>query len=239
MSPSSRVKSVVLLSGGLDSSANLAFCREYDDPVLALTVRYGQRSQDREVAAAKKFCEVYQVAHQVLDLPWLGSLGGSALTSNANEVPSLTTDQLDDRIVTEQSAKSVWVPNRNGILINAAAAFAERLGAERVVVGFNSEEAVTFPDNSEEFIKRATRSLEYSTSNQVRVFCYTTDKNKKQIVNELAHLSKPFPFEHVWSCYHGGEKVCGECESCRRLARALAHAPGRLVTGKLREKIDG
>jgi 7-cyano-7-deazaguanine synthase len=213
-------KSVVLLSGGLDSAANLAFCREYDDPILAITVRYGQRAQDREVAAARKFCEVYKVKHHVLDLPWVGELGGSSLTSDSSSVPTLETHQLDDREVTEKSAQSVWVPNRNGILINAAASFAESLKAERVVVGFNSEEASTFPDNSEEFLKRATRSLEYSTSNQVQVFCYTTDKNKKQIVNELELLPNSFPFELVWSCYHGDVKPCRECESCRRYARA-------------------
>ena len=108
------------------------------------------------------------------------------------------------------------------ILINVAAAFAERAEAERVVVGFNSEEAATFPDNSEEFLKRSTRALEYSTANQVQVFSYTTDRNKKQIVNELRQLKKSFPFNLIWSCYHGGETPCGSCESCRRMARATA-----------------
>jgi len=123
--------------------------------------------------------------------------------------------------VTEKSAKSVWVPNRNGILINAAAAYAEKLGAHRVVVGFNVEEASTFPDNSEEFLKRATRSLEYSTSNQVEVYCYTTSLNKRQIVRELRALPRKFPFELLWSCYEGGETPCGRCESCQRQARAF------------------
>jgi 7-cyano-7-deazaguanine synthase len=218
----SRKKSVVLLSGGLDSAANLAFCREYDEPSLAITVRYGQRAQNKEVQAAKALCEAFDVPHHVLDLGWLGALGGSSLTSTGEAVPTIQTSQLDDRGVTEKSAKSVWVPNRNGILINAAAAFAERASAERVVVGFNSEEAATFPDNSEEFLKRATRSLEYSTANQVQVFCYTADKNKKQIVNELRQQKKAFPFGLLWSCYHGGDEPCGTCESCRRLARAIA-----------------
>lgn len=214
-------RSVVLLSGGLDSAANLAFACEYDDPILAITVRYGQRAQDREVAAARSLCGYYGTEHKVLELPWLGALGGSSLTESTMELPELKQDQLDDREVTEKTAKSVWVPNRNGILINAAAAFAERVGANRVVVGFNAEEAATFPDNSEEFLKRATRALEYSTSNQVAVYCYTTAWNKKQIVRELRGLKKNFPFERLWSCYLGGEKPCGKCESCQRQARAL------------------
>jgi len=206
----------------LDSSANLAFCREHDEPVLALTARYGQRAQDREVAAARKLCEHFGVRHEVLELPWLGAVGGSSLTEVNLVLPSLAQAELDDRDLTTRSAKSVWVPNRNGILINAAAAYAERLGARRVVVGFNIEEASTFPDNSEEFLKRASRALEYSTSNQVEVFCYTTELNKTQIVRELRGLRSRFPFELLWSCYKGEEKPCGECESCQRQARALA-----------------
>ena len=213
-------RSVVLLSGGLDSAANLAFCREYDEPVLALTARYGQRAQDREVEASRKLCDYYRVEHQVLELPWVGALGGSSLTESSMTLPEIQKNELDDRKITEKTAKSVWVPNRNGILINAAAAFAERLGATRVVVGFNSEEAATFPDNSAEFLKRATRSLEYSTSNHVSVYCYTTALNKIQIVRELRKLKPAFPFDRIWSCYMGGEKPCGRCESCQRQARA-------------------
>ena len=98
----SRKRSLVLLSGGLDSAANLAFCREYDDPVLAVTVRYGQKAQDKEVSAARKLCEVYEVEHRVLDLQWLGALGGSSLTSDKTSVPKVATRDLDDREVTEK-----------------------------------------------------------------------------------------------------------------------------------------
>ena len=217
--PSTR--SVVLLSGGLDSAANLAFCRAQDDPVLALTARYGQRAADAEVRAARALAETYGVRHEVVDLTWLGALGGSALTQEAAAMPELRPDQLDERAATEKSAKAVWVPNRNGVLINVAAAYAERLGATRVIVGFNREEAATFPDNSGEFLGRATRSLEFSTANQVEVFCYTTQLDKREIVAKLERLEKPFPYDLIWSCYQAGPKACGLCESCRRLARAL------------------
>lgn len=216
-----RVKSVVLLSGGLDSSANLALCADRDEPVLALTCRYGQRAADREVEAARGLAGEYGVRHEVLDISWLGALGGSALTTSAIAMPSPAHDQLDDARITAASAKSVWVPNRNGVFINVAASVAERLGAERVVVGFNREEAATFPDNSVAYLDAATRALGYSTANGVRVHCYTAEMDKRGIVRELSRLRRPFPFERVWSCYEGSEKPCQRCESCRRLARAL------------------
>jgi 7-cyano-7-deazaguanine synthase len=217
-----RVKSVVLLSGGLDSSANLALAVELDQVVCALTVDYGQRAAAREIQAARSLCEYYGVEHRMIDLKWLGALGGSALTDNSAAVPDPGAASLDDAGVTAQTARAVWVPNRNGVLINAAAALAERLGAKRVVVGFNREEAATFPDNSQAFLDALARSLEFSTANQVEAFCYTTALDKREIVARLRALSAPaFPFQKIWSCYQGGEIPCGQCESCRRLARAL------------------
>lgn len=214
-------RSVILLSGGLDSAANLALCAERDEPVLALTANYGQRAYEPELRAARALCSYYGVKHEQVELAWLGALGGSSLTSRALEMPDVATALLDDDFATRASAKAVWVPNRNGVLINVAAAYAERVGATRIVVGFNIEEAATFPDNSAEFLKRATDALAYSTANQAAVFCYTTALNKRQIVSQLRGLARAFPFDQVWSCYQGGPKSCGTCESCRRLERAL------------------
>ncbi len=217
-----RKRSVILLSGGLDSAANLAWCVEQDEPVLALTFRYGQKAQDREVAAAQRLCRYYDVRHEVVELSWLGRLGGSSLTEAKSEIPRLAGAGLDDLKQATKTAKAVWVPNRNGVFINIASAFAERVDAEQVVVGFNREEAVTFPDNTVEFLNRASAALEYSTLKKVRAVSYTAELDKREMVQGLSKLAKLFPFDFVWSCYAGGEKPCGVCESCNRLKRALA-----------------
>jgi len=213
---------VVLLSGGLDSAANLAFCLEKDEVVLAVTVDYGQKASVKEIEASKKFCEYYNVTHKVIDLKWLGQLGQSALTKTSKFIPKAEEKFLDSKIEADKLARSVWVPNRNGVLIQLAAAYAEDVGSKRVVVGFNYEEAQTFPDNSMEFISVTNRALAYSTSNQVEVFSFTENLNKKEIVVKLKKkIKRPFPFEYVWSCYDGKDYACGVCESCLRLKRAM------------------
>lgn len=219
-----KTRSVILLSGGLDSSANLAICAERDMPVLALTVDYGQRAAIPEIEASRRLCAHYGVRHETVDLRWLGALGGSGLTDIRGEVPEVAENRLDDRATTEASAKAVWVPNRNGVLINVAAAWAETLGASRVVVGFNREEAATFPDNTTEFLDQASRALGYSTANGVGVFSYTDAMDKREIVAAARGLPDPLPFDLVWSCYHAGPQRCGRCESCRRFERALKGA---------------
>ena len=220
----SRLKTVVLLSGGLDSSANLAIADHFDRPVLALTVDYGQRAAEPEIRAARQLAGYYGVPHRVLDLRWLGGLGGSALTESSIDIPEPESARLDDEKSASETARAVWVPNRNGVLINAAAALAESIGAQQVVVGFNKEEAATFPDNSSQFLGTANLALKYSTAGKVKLACYTDMMVKSEIVEALRNLPKPFPFEQVWSCYHGGEKMCGKCESCKRFFRATGRA---------------
>jgi 7-cyano-7-deazaguanine synthase len=218
----SGLASVVLLSGGLDSAANLALARvRGGNPVLALTARYGQRAAEREVAAARAIADHYGVPHQVVELPWLGALGNNALTDSTRTLPEFMGGQLDDPELTRSSASAVWVPNRNGVLLNVAAALAEAQGATQVVVGFNREEAATFPDNTTEFLDCVTRALAYSTANRVKAHCYTDRMDKREIVAALLEESPDFPFGRIWSCYRAGERPCGKCESCGRLKRAL------------------
>lgn len=216
--------SIVLLSGGLDSAANLAFAAERDTVVLALHVDYGQRAAAPEWRASQAIAEYYGVKVEKVALPWLGALGGSSLTDKSRSVPELHASELDTLSKIQDSAKSVWVPNRNGVLLNVAGAFAERFRAKRIVVGFNREEATTFPDNSQAFLDQTTKSFSYSTMTGVEVHCYTTAMDKTEIVESLGSLARPFPHPLVWSCYHAGSEPCGRCESCGRHDRALKSA---------------
>lgn len=207
---------VVLLSSGLDSTLN--FYEAIDDVGvnLALFVDYGQRAAAKEWEMAKEQAESLSVAIQKLDLKFIGELGGSSLTDSGKTLA--TKVAIDDLEASKESAKNVWVPNRNGILLNVAAAIAESIGAKYVIPGFNLEEAQTFPDNSLDFMNAMTNSLSFSTANQVEVKCYTIGMNKTEIYKRAMELE--VNFDYVWSCYLSGDKMCGECESCQRFYRA-------------------
>ncbi len=213
------MRAVVLLSGGLDSLVAAALTRTGATLVLALTCDYGQRAAQRETEAAQRQAAWLQCPHQVVALPWLGALGGSALTETDRALPEPEPADLDAPEPAAHSARAVWVPNRNGVLVNVAAAFAERLGADWVVCGFNAEEAATFPDNSRAFMQAADALWSHSTLSGLSLHAPTADLDKAEIVRRGRALG--VPLESVWSCYLGEEKQCGRCESCRRLQRAL------------------
>ncbi len=213
------VRAVVLLSGGLDSLVAAALARGEAELVLALTCDYGQRAAVREVEAARRQAQWLGCAHEIIALPWLGALGGNALTDASQVLPEPAVEQLDAPEITAETARAVWVPNRNGVLVNVAAAYAERRGAEWVVCGFNAEEAATFPDNSRDFMQATDALWRYSTATGVQLYSPTADLDKPEIARRGRALGAPL--ELVWSCYLGGEEPCGRCESCRRLHRAL------------------
>lgn len=192
------------------------------DVKMALIFNYGQRSVEREIQNAVKVSEILGIESRVLDIPWMKEITKTSLVNTDSEVPSLSMEEIADDAdpsITIESARAVWVPNRNGILINIAAAYAESMGCECVIVGFNKEEAVTFPDNSAEFITAIDDSLSYSTQNSVKVCAPLIGMDKKEIVAKAMELKAPL--EYSWSCYHGADVPCGECESCTRRRRAF------------------
>lgn len=205
------MKGVAILSGGLDSTVSLAAATRKMKVVLALTFDYGQRAAKREREASAKIAKHYRIPHKVVAIPWLAALTGTALVNRKAKLPV--------HEMSERSAKAVWVPNRNGVFIEIAAAHAESLGADRLITGFNKEEAVTFPDNSPAYVGAVNLALSYSTANGVRVVSFTGNLEKRGIVNLGRRLDAPLRF--IWPCYEGGKRWCGECESCLRSLRAL------------------
>lgn len=191
--------------------------------ISALQLFYGQRASESERRAAQDLADYYGAYYQSLDIPWLKELGSSALTHDEKSVPLLDQRELDTMPTIQASAKAVWVPNRNGIFIQIAAAIAESEKIDEVLVGFNREEATTFPDNTVEFMEQSSRALAYSTATGVKVNSFTATLDKSEIVARLKSLTrKKFPFEKVWSCYFAGPEICGKCESCGRFLRACS-----------------
>ena len=217
-----RPSALVLLSGGLDSLASLHWASQNADLALGLTINYGHKAFAKECEAAQNICKKYDISHQVMDLTWLGGFGHNALVDPKVLLPKLHRADLDDEKLVQESAQIVWVPNRNGLFINAAASLAENEMISWIVMGFNKEEAKTFPDNSSGFVDAVNKSLSFSTQKKVSVVAPHVEKNKKEIVSWL--LKAGGDLTHLWSCYEGSKKMCGECESCQRLMRPLDEA---------------
>ena len=204
-------KAVILLSGGLDSLAALGFPQNDYSIELALTFDYGQKSLANEIDASQKICKYYNVVHKIIKLEWLKEISRTALVSDA-DIPV-------SNLGTKESAEAVWIPNRNGLFLNIAAAFADSFGFDYILYGANKDEGATFPDNTEEFRKEISKVFENSTLKKPQVVAPLINYTKNDIVRIA--IENAMPLQFIYSCYSGGGKHCGICESCRHLKQAL------------------
>jgi 7-cyano-7-deazaguanine synthase len=211
--------SVVLLSGGMDSGTCLALAVRDHPPVHALTVVYGQRHR-REVQAARALARRYRVArHVVLSLP-LGPLLDSALTRRGRRLPT--------RLSPTGRIPPTYVPARNTILLAVALGYAESHHLERIYLGANAIDYSGYPDCRPEFLRAFEHLARVGTKAGVegrlapKVVAPLLRRSKREIVELGERLHVPWAL--TWSCYAGGRRPCGRCDSCRLRARGFRAA---------------
>ncbi|WP_296786243.1 7-cyano-7-deazaguanine synthase QueC [uncultured Methanobrevibacter sp.] len=210
-------KAISVLSGGLDCTvATCVFDEEYE--IHAITFDYGQKAVKQEINASKSICEKMGWTHEVIDLPWLSNISTSSLNTDA-DIPELGEDELDDLDKSSETASNVWVPARNTVFTSIALSYAESIGAEIIIVGWNGEEGATFPDNSKQYMEKFNELIDVGSPDKIRIEAPAIDLNKEEIV-ELG-IEVGAPMELSYSCYKGDDKPCGVCESCVRRKRAF------------------
>lgn len=211
------MKSIVLLSSGLDSTVAFKEAYNISDEILCVTFDYGQKAKEKEISCSRTICERFHAGHIVIELPWYRKFRG-ALTGGT-PLPKISSHELDDKEITQKSAQQVWVPARNVVFLSIGAALAENYNYDTIVTGFDAEEAATFPDNTIEFVERFNNMLQFGTLTKTSVYAPLISMNKSDIVKQGLKIDAPF--EWSWSCYEGTEKPCGICESCLRRKRAF------------------
>ena len=156
--------------------------------------------------------------HYVIDLPWLAQISTSSLNTD-EDIPEIKENELDNLEKSQETAKSVWVPARNMVFTSIATSFAESIGAEIIIVGWDAEEAATFPDNSKEFMDAFNELISIGSPENIKIEAPAIDLNKEEIVKLGVDVGAPM--ELSYSCYAGRDKHCGVCESCMRRKRAF------------------
>ena len=223
MASSSHRKTVVLLSGGLDSSTTLAVARRDGFLPYALTFRYGQR-HEREVDAARRVAAAIGVAeHLVLDIG-LGAIGGSALTSDI-PVPK-DRDLSPDR---EGSIPVTYVPARNTIFLSYALAWSEVLEASAIHVGVNALDYSGYPDCRPEYLQAYERMANLATragveGKALRIHAPLIALTKREII-ELG-ISLGVDYALTTSCYDLAPdgRACGRCDACQLRRKGFSEA---------------
>lgn len=212
-------KAVVLFSGGLDSTTCLYWALSQGYTCETLTVTYGQRHA-REIKSAEKIAAGLGIKTHFLDvkLPWIT---GCSLTNFAQELPNVPVEKI-----TAGGIPSTYVPGRNLLFLSLAGSLADSIDADAIIAGPNAVDFSGYPDCTPEFYKAAAAALNHGTKKGVtdglEVLAPLMYLSKADIVRLAADLN--VPFELTWSCYAGGDKPCGTCDSCKLRARGFEEA---------------
>ena len=225
-------RAVVSFSGGLDSTACLYWAKKNYDEVIMLTINYGSNEERVTNKVAEFFSKELNVPLKIVGLEFLeefSKLRGTTLVGG--ETPKVTAQELENLEIAQETAKSVWVPARNVVLIAVAASLLDALGGGDIIVGFNAEEGMTFPDNTPEFVEKMNNMLEYGAMSDVKVVAPLIELDKKGIARLLKEFGAKYEYSN--SCYmpkgftEDGKPIhCGECESCIRRHRGLIDSIG-------------
>lgn len=203
-------KAVVLLSGGLDSTVCMAVAKSKGLEVYPISFNYHQR-HSIELEGAKKVAEFFQVKKHLIIETNMEQIGGSALTDMNINVPDGDTESANIPVT--------YVPARNLIFLSYALGYAEVIEASYVYIGVNAVDYSGYPDCRPEFIEKFQVLADFSTKataaehKKITVVTPLQELSKKDIVLLGTKLGAPLQFTH--SCYKGGKKACGVCDSCR------------------------
>lgn len=200
---------IILLSGGLDSITVLALAKQQGFQCYALSFDYGQR-HNAELNAAKAIARHYGVIeHKIMPLG-LASIGGSALTDQAIQVP----------VEPQAGIPVTYVPARNTIFLAFALGWAEVLGSHDVFIGVNAVDYSGYPDCRPEFIQAFQTMANLATKvgvegQQITIHTPLIDLSKTEIIRQ--GLALGIDYALTVSCYAADKegKACGVCDSCR------------------------
>lgn len=201
--------SIIVLSGGLDSTTMLY---EYRERIaLAVSFHYGSNHNDRELAFAKLHCERLGIQHLIIPLDFIGRYFNSSLLAGADAIP--------EGHYNDDNMRSTVVPFRNGIMLAIAAGLAENNSLQYVMIANHAGDHTIYPDCRPEFISAMDAAIDSGTYNNARILAPYTNITKADIARRGKLLK--IDYSETWSCYKGGKVHCGKCGTCLERREAL------------------
>ena len=206
-----KMKAVVLVSGGLDSTTCLAIAREQNFDLYALTLNYGQR-HDHELNSARMIIDFFNIHdHSIIDID-LAQFGGSALTDQIDVPKKRDLSDMDEIPVT-------YVPARNTVFLSLALAWAEVLGSFDIFIGVNALDYSGYPDCRPEYISSFEKTANLATKAGVsgssfKIHTPLINMTKSEIIKVGLDLGVDYSLTS--SCYDPDQEgnPCGLCDAC-------------------------
>lgn len=196
------MKTLVIFSGGLDSTTALYWAMKNAEKVCTVNFAYGSNHQEQECSAARKIADRLGVKLFHIPLTFIGEHFKSALLGGSIPSGEYKQDNMKDTVV----------PFRNGIMLSVAAGLADSLGYDTIILGNHGGDHFIYPDCRPDFISSMNSAIKSGTDGSVKILSPFCNLSKADIIREGERLG--VDFSATYSCYKGGEKHCGICGTC-------------------------
>jgi len=209
------MQTIVLLSGGMDSTTLLAYLKSLGHEVKAIGFDYGQRHV-RELRAAQEIAMHYEVPFRVADMRGIGAAFMQGSSQTTPDVP------VPEGHYEEESMKQTVVPNRNMIMLSIATAYAIQEKYNTVAYAAHRGDHAIYPDCRPAFVHALQETIRECDWHSVKLVAPFLDRSKADIVRLGYQLF--VPYEKTWTCYKGGDVACGKCGTCVERREAFHNA---------------
>ena len=205
--------SLVLFSGGQDSTVCLYWAKQHFSSVEAICFRYGQR-HETEIEAARAIAGQADVPFRIVDASMIAGLSRNSLTD-----ASVTMDK--EQI--GEAPPNTFVPGRNLLFLSMAAVIARERNISNLITGVSQADFSGYPDCRDTFIRSLNVTLNLAMDKQFVIHTPLMWLDKAAVWRLAEELGI---FELVRTqtvtCYHGipGDG-CGECPSCKLRRRGM------------------
>lgn len=207
-------KVLILLSGGMDSTAALYWAAKEHEVVGAVSFNYGAKHNHKEIFFAQWHAQQCGTRHDIVALPFVNDLFSSDLLKSGGDIP--------DGHYADENMKRTVVPFRNGIMLAIACGIAESRDAEALVIAAHSGDHAIYPDCREPFMQAIADCMREGTYARIELLRPFIAMDKIGIAKLGYDLG--LDFAQTWSCYKGGESHCGTCGTCVERREAFIEA---------------
>ncbi|VFP87482.1 7-cyano-7-deazaguanine synthase [Candidatus Erwinia haradaeae] len=200
---------VVLFSGGQDSTICLIQAmREYEF-VHCLTFDYGQR-HSYEIDAARDITQQLGISsHKLINISVLNDLSSCSLTRKHLLVSNFDAQQDTD-------LPDTFVPGRNILFLTLASIYAYQLKVETLITGVCETDFSGYPDCRNDFILALNTAISLGMSKALifkTPLMWLTKSETWALADTLGVLD--FVMHETVTCYHGIKSDgCRQCNAC-------------------------
>ncbi len=215
-------RSLLLFSGGQDSTTVLAWCLKKFDEVYLISFDYGQRHLI-EINAAKKI--IKKINHSFSK--WSGKIKSSFIYKINNfEDFSKSSLTSDIAIKMSKGLPNTFVPGRNLLFYTLGASYAYDKKIEHIVSGVCQTDYSGYPDCRNSTIKSLEKTINLGMQKKFKFHTPLMWKDKSEIWKMAYKLGGnkyvKFITENTHTCYKGDRSNfhewgygCNQCPACK------------------------